>query len=638
MGIKGVIQGGAAISMRRRSPKLGLLPLALILLLVSLAVACTVEVEPVAPPETAVPAVPAPTARAAPTPEPEPLPTRRPAADPAPAAPAVSATTAAKASIATAPTTALVATNEGPSVLLPRRKAPAIASGIALAPDQVLRFPIQRKRSTIAPWRTGSYIESAWNQDVFMPLFRFSPTGELLQGVAIGYDVNADSTMFTIHIDPDAIFHDGSPVTAADVKAAWEFGGLPENQVSWGASLLTLTQVQGFDAVSNGDVEQASGLRAVDQRTLEISLNAPDPTWPLKLAVWMLGIFKADQAKADPAWEQHPIGVGPFKVTFDPESSDIDLTPAANWWRDRPTLEKVELRFVGDLSTQLTMYESGEADVIFSDVARQPSVHDRRYIFHNDLVPIPDLSTWYFAFKTDSPPLDDTKVRAALAHAIDMPAAVMSGFGPTTPRATGMINTLLPCTDGSYSGYDYDPEKARQLLSESSYAGASHPAILVELSGPQFTRAAEVMKEDWREILGVQVTIIQVESGPQRSDDANLLRLSVGSQIPDPGQLIYMLGHSESKEVQGTTGHSNPDLDAIIEEGNALPLDAPSRCSLYQDAQQQIIDGYYYLPVIFESGRSYLVQPWVLGMQTAINDAWQSLPYIKIAQRRRGRF
>jgi ABC-type oligopeptide transport system substrate-binding subunit len=112
----------------------------------------------------------------------------------------------------------------------------------------------------------------------------------------------------------------------------------------------------------------------------------------------------------------------------------------------------------------------------------------------------------------------------------------------------------------------------------------------------------------------------------------------VGSQIPDPGQLIYMLGHSESKEVQGTTGHSNPDLDAIIEEGNALPLDAPSRCSLYQDAQQQIIDGYYYLPVIFESGRSYLVQPWVLGMQTAINDAWQSLPYIKIAQRRRGRF
>ena len=620
--------------MRRRPPRLGLLLLALVLLL---GVACTVEKEPIPPPATAVPAVPAPTAKTAPTSDPEPLPTPRPAADPAPAAPAVPTTSAATAFIAAAPAAALNAIKEGPSVLLPQRKAPAIASDITLALDQVLRFPIQSKRSTIAPWRTGSYIESAWNQDVFMPLFRFSPTGELLQGVAIGYDVNVDSTMFTIHIDPDAIFHDGSPVTAADVKAAWEFGGLPANQVSWGASLLTLTQVQGFDAVSDGDAEQASGLRAIDQRTLEISLNAPDPTWPLKLAVWMLGIFKADQAEADPAWEHHPIGVGPFRATFDPESSDIDLTPAANWWRDRPTLEKVELRFVGNLSTQLTMYERGEADLIFSDVARQPSVHDRRYIFNNDLVPIPDLSTWYFAFKTDSPPFDDPKVRAALAHAIDMPAAVMEGFGPTTPRATGMINTLLPCTDGSYVGYDYNPEKARQLLAESSYADTSLLAILEELGNPQFMSVAEIIQDNWRDILGIQVTIIPVESGQQRSDDANLFRRSVGSQIPDPGQLVYMLGHSASKEVQGTTGHSNPDLDAAIEEGNALPLDAPNRCSLYQDAQQQIIDGYYYLPVIFESGRSYLVQPWVLGMQTAINDAWQSLPYIKIAQRRRGR-
>jgi ABC-type transport system substrate-binding protein len=468
-----------------------------------------------------------------------------------------------------------------------------------------------------------------------MPLFRFGPEGSLLQGVAIGYDVNADATVFTIHIDPDAVFHDGAPVTAADVKAAWEFGGFPANQVSWGASLLTLIQVQGFDAVSSGDAAEASGLRAINQRTLEISLRAPDPTWPLKLAVWMLGIFKADQAKADPDWERRPIGVGPFRATFDPDTGDIDLTPAANWWRDRPSLERVELRFVGDPQTQLTMYESGDADIIFSDLARQPSVHDRRYIFHNDLVSIPDLSSWYFAFRTDTPPFDDVNVRAALAHATDMPAVVMAGFGPTTARATGIMNTLLPCTDGFYTGYDYDPEKARQLLAESTYGGASLPAIVVELSSPQFISAAEVIREDWREILGVQLTIIPIESGQQRSDDANLLRRSVGSQIPDAGQLLYMLGHSASAEVLGSTGHSNPELDSLIEQGNAMPLDAGNRCSLYMDAQKQIIDGYYYLPVIWNSGRSYLVQPWVLGMQTAVNDAWQSLPYIKIAQRRR---
>jgi ABC-type transport system substrate-binding protein len=626
---------GATIPMRRRPLRLGLIPLALLFLLVLSAVACTVEKPPIPPPATAVPAAPAPTPKVAPRPTAEPFATPRPAAEPAPAAPAVPVITVASAAKAASPSLVLATSADGPSVLLAKRQAPDIPSGIALASEQVLKFPIQSKRSTIAPWRTGSYIESAWNQDVFMPLFRFSPSGELIQGVAIGYDANADATVFTIHIDPDAVFHDGSPVTAADVKAAWEFGGFPANQVSWSASLLTLTQVQGFDEVSSGDVEQASGLRAVDQRTLEISLKAPDPTWPLKLGVWLLGIFKADQAKTDPDWERHPIGVGPFKATFDPETSDIDLVPAANWWRDRPSLERVELRFVGDPRTQLTMYESGEADIIFSDPARQPSVHNRRYIYHDDLVSIPDLSTWYFAFRTKEPPFDDAKVRAALAHAIDMTAAITAGFGSTTARATGMINTLLPCTDGSYAGYDYDPERARQLLAESAYGGENLPAIFVELSSPRFIRAAEVIREDWRQFLGVQLTIIPIESGQHRSDDVNLLRRSVGSQIPDAGQLLYMLGHSASSEVNGSTGHSNAALDALIEEGNRLPLDASNRCSLYRNAQQQITDGYYYLPVVFESGRSYLVQPWVLGMQTAINDAWQSLPYIRIAQRRR---
>jgi ABC-type transport system substrate-binding protein len=197
------------------------------------------------------------------------------------------------------------------------------------------------------------------------------------------------------------------------------------------------------------------------------------------------------------------------------------------------------------------------------------------------------------------------------------------------------LNTLLPCTDSAYTGYDYDPTKARRLLAESNYTGASLPAIVVELSSSQFISAAEVIREDWLEILGVQLTIIPIKSGQQRSGDANLLRRSVGSQIPDAGQLLYMLGHSASSEVLSTTGHSNAALDALIEEGNMLPLDAENRCSLYMEAQQQIADDYYYLPVIFDSGRSYLVQPWVLGMQTAINDAWQSLPYIKIAQRRR---
>ena len=94
---------------------------------------------------------------------------------------------------------------------------------------------------------------------VFMPPFVYAPgadedyaKAQLREGFARAYDVSDDSKTYTIHINPEAVFTNGKPVTAADVKQAWEFGAWPANQVTWGGILRALRQVEGIDEVEAG--------------------------------------------------------------------------------------------------------------------------------------------------------------------------------------------------------------------------------------------------------------------------------------------------------------------------------------------------------------------------------------------------
>ncbi len=514
---------------------------------------------------------------------------------------------------------------------------PAAFTGAKVS-DQTLVFPIQSKRSAIAPNVEGSYIVRTVDKWVFMPLFQFDSEGNLRQGVADSYKVSDDGLTYTVYLKDEAIFHDGSSVTAADVKAAWEFGAFPENQVSWGGSLLHLNKVVGIDAVSEGEATEAPGLVAVDDKTLEITLNDPSPTWPLEMGLWLLGIFDAEHAKANPEkkWQENPIGVGPYELTWDPESGLIEVTPAANWWGDPPVIQKITMPFVGDLQTQMIMYENGEADVIFGDLVRQPAVHDSAHKFNGDLQRVKGSGIWYFAFDTTKPPFDDINVRKALSHSVQMEAAVHAVFAPTATWGTGIIHPAL-ASHTPRDGYGFDVAKAKEYAAQSKYGAdpAGWPTMHVAVQRPQYIRLAEILQEQWKENLGANVTITKLERGQERPEDVNLLRQSIGGRVADAGGVLTDLGHSESSVVARGSQHSDPALDALVEEASQLPIGDPDKIAKYQEAEQVIIDNYWILPIIFSTDRAYLVQPWVKNFVTTFGDDWNNLPWMAIAERRR---
>ena len=140
----------------------------------------------------------------------------------------------------------------------------------------------------------------------------------------------------------DAVFQDGTPITAADFKAYWEHGAKPENIVTWGGASLSLGDILGWEELQAGDVTEAEGLVAIDDHTLEVTTVIPFPTWPLSMASWHSGISKFDQVLEDEEWFTHPIAAGPYKWTTDPDTSQyVAEADAAEFWGPSPNIKKL---------------------------------------------------------------------------------------------------------------------------------------------------------------------------------------------------------------------------------------------------------------------------------------------------------
>ena len=273
-----------------------------------------------------------------------------------------------------------VAGTEFSKVILPELERPTnIPADLVLADVQELNFLYQSgaKEGVTPPYVEGGGDRSMYPW-IFMPPFQMASIEKnfaLRQGFATGYSISDDGLTYLLHINPDAIFQDGTPITAQSIKDAWEYAAWPENQVGWGAILLHTRAIEGMEAIESGDTLTTSGLNAIDDVTLEIKMVKFTPTWPLQMAVWMLGAFKADQAKNDPeGFRLNPIGAGPYRATYFDDTAKQEYTATSQYWGQAAFIKKVHRPTVTDLQTGYIMYENGEIDVLYADSVRQPAI------------------------------------------------------------------------------------------------------------------------------------------------------------------------------------------------------------------------------------------------------------------------
>ena len=510
-----------------------------------------------------------------------------------------------------------------PSGKIQTRSGPAV-SGPDLHDTQVVTS-VGRFRSTMAPWRDGGG-NRPFSSQVFGPPFQINQRGEVQPWIATGATSNAALTVWTLKLREDAVFNDGTPITAADFKAYWEHGAKPENIVAWGGASLTLGDVKGWEELRAGDVTESEGLRAIDDQTLEIELEIPLATWPLNMAAWHVGISKLSQVKADEDWGNAPIGAGPFAMTYDPDSGLTTMTRAdlaGTQWNgphDTPILDKFILPSIPDRQVQVIMFENGELDVMSIDSATYEAALNPNHPFNPLLYVSPYGGLVFIKMKIDMAPLEDLLVRKALAHGTDMESTIKAIWGATATRAHGLISSLIPCHNPDATGQPYDPDLARQELAGSTYgSGDNLPPMLIDLGSPTMVSMGVATKEYWKDNLGVELDVLRRESGMPRREDSQFYRISLGSWIPDPIQIVSNLTRKDSIEALSNIPGGYPVMDALVDYARSLPLDHPDRCAAFQAVEEEYMDKVYIIPLQEVQGVKWVVQPWLIGFESTSN-------------------
>lgn len=444
---------------------------------------------------------------------------------------------------------------------------------------------------------------------LYSGLVSFDPRLNLTPDLAETWDVNADGTVYTFHLRPNAVFHDGRPVTAGDFVYSWERALSPA--LASDTALTYLGDIVGAKEMAAGQADHVSGLRAVDDHTLEVTIDAPKPYFLLKLTYPTAFVVDKKNVESGSEWYRQPNGTGPYKLIEWTSFQRMVYQANADFYLGTPSIPYVVVNLYSGDSQRL--YESGEVDI--TSVYSIERFTDPTEPLHNELLTGVNLCTSYVVFDNTRPPFDDVNVRKAFSMAFNRQQYIDVVMRGHALPAIGLYPPGLPGFNIALQGLPYDPAAARDLLKQSKY-GTNLPSIVYTNSGLGSYVSADVaaLIQMWEQNLGVTITVENIEPNYYLESiySGNHGQIFDGgwcADYPDPENFADVLFHTGSQQNNG--GYSNPALDAILEQART-ERDVTQRIALYQQAEQMIVDD---APVLFTVHYlSYqLVKPYVKG-------------------------
>lgn len=383
------------------------------------------------------------------------------------------------------------------------------------------------------------------------------------RSVAETWEESEDLTVHTITIHEGITFWDGTELTAEDVKYSLDRIMSEESQAAYAGHLRDT-----IDTVTE-----------IDPYTIEITTRLPYIFLKEDLSqlIGNEGIIVSKayiEEHGDDYFRQNPMGSGPYEFTELAADDHLTLTAHADYWQFTPRYETLEFRIVPEEQTRGALLQSGEVDIISSSSRQATEMESAGFTSRVRqgayAVTILMNAQW-------QAPFDDPLVREALNIAIDRDGLNAALFGDLA-MVTGSysVNSL----DFGYKEqplYEYDPERAQQLLEES---GDPHPPVVIwsyERSGfPEAQRMMEAVATMWQAV-GFEVEIRASDYGTVRGMQENqslpagsVNPVNAGGQVIGIGRLTAIFGteallsvtHDPMMDELIDTVASSPDLDA----------------------------------------------------------------------------
>jgi len=466
--------------------------------------------------------------------------------------------------------------------------------------------------------------------------------------------VSSDGKTVTVKLKDGLKWSDGDDLLAEDFVA-----GIKRtcNPVNAGEYQYVLTNIVGCDdyyyslAGPDGEsgtaddvpaddpsvkaLEDALGVSAPDDHTVEFKLNEPQPTFPIILSLWMtfpVPVHLDRFANATPAapgdWGSDPTKLaynGPYILTSYSPQDSVTLAPNPHWSEEyspvgaAPTLDKITIKFIDDLSVSAIAYGNNELDETDVDLTQLESLRSQ-YGEGKEYFKFLTPSTRGVEMNLEKPPLDKLEVRLALSQAIDRDklneVVVQGGNEPST--------SWIPAVTGGHDPHEFDdivgfdPAKAKENLAKAGFPdGAGFPTLTILVGdSPAAKNTAEFLKETWKENLGIDVGIEVVDSKTrsQRFTEEQFELFPGGwiQDYPDPENWVLGLF-----DTDGTLNHyncSDPEIDDLVKKARFNTNDT-ERKQQYKKINELIVTRLCGIAPYWHENNHWLIKPNVVGMR-----------------------
>ncbi|HSH05006.1 MAG TPA: ABC transporter substrate-binding protein [Anaerolineae bacterium] len=408
---------------------------------------------------------------------------------------------------------------------------------------------------------------------------RFTPL------LAERWDVSDDGLVWTFYLRPNVTFHDGEPLTAEAVKMSIEAAA-----DRGGASFIWAP----LDSIN-----------VVDDLTVELVMSYAAPVDLIVSSLYAAYIVSPkllEEAAANENYFEGGVaaGTGPYRLSDYQTDESVTLVKNDDYWGgwdDADHFEEIQISIINDNATQKELFENGEVDLAL----RMPLESYAEFGGNDDyqLFFEPAFFNYVGLFNTLRPPLDDIKVRQALAYAIPYQRIIdeaVSGYGT---QSRGPVPAGLWPHSPDVNQYTYDMEKARTLLAEAGYPDGGFSLRLTYANSNDIEAAfAPIIKESFAE-LGIDVTVEAMPFGDQwdeaKDDPANaqdLFLLLYWPTYSDAGtDNLAALFRSSEAPFFNLSYWVNEEFDSMVDEAALKTVTNPEEAQqLYTDAMNLLVE------------------------------------------------
>lgn len=422
------------------------------------------------------------------------------------------------------------------------------------------------------------------NRVLYNTLTRFDPIDMSPKGdLAESWSVSNDGLIWTIKLRKNVFWHDGKPLTSQDVK--FTFDSLMDKKVN---------------ARYRSNLGPIDSTQVVDEGTVKLVYKEPYAPLPSMFAhnLYILPshLLTGKDLNEPTDFLKSPVGTGPYKFGESVPGSHFSLVAFDKYYEGRPNIDTLVYKIIPDINNRVAQMKTNELDMTVIEASQLDALKDSSQVA---ITYSEQENVFYYGFNNKRPPLDDKRVRQALAYALDRKAVIDAVFAGKAMIANSVVSPSLKWafTD-KVTNYAYDPEKAKQLLAEAGYKpgpdgilqkdGKPLKFSMMTVKGtPSAERMATIAQQYFKKV-GVDAAIELTEftnvweRGNKGDYDVSPEWLAMP---PDPDLTNYIgTGGSVNR-----WGYSNPQVDTLLKQGR-VEFDIKKRTEIYYKIQQIVAD------------------------------------------------